>query len=158
LGSLAHIGNIPVEEWLPFLVPVIALYLFGRRRERRRRAEVEQLPPVEQLLDAPTAERVVATLRAARHGDAAAKYLPLLYPPGPDGMTVAELAAHAHVGPERVERLLDELEELGYVELEGDAGTGQRVGLTLEGYGLVSATEAALVSIARERAMASQGR
>jgi hypothetical protein len=147
----AHIGNIPVEEWLPFLVPIIALYLFGRRRERRRRAEVARLPPAEQLLDRPTAERVVEALQAGRYKDADTKYLPLLYPPGPDGMTVAELAGHARIQPGRVEGLLDELEELGYIELEGDAGAGQRVSLTIEGYDLVDATEAALLDAARVR-------
>jgi hypothetical protein len=147
----AHIGNIPVEEWLPFLVPIITLYVVGRRRERRRRAEVARLPRAEQLLNPPTAQRVVETLHAARHENAETKFLPLLYPPGPDGMTVAELARQACVAPARVEELLDELEELGYVQLEGTPGTESRVGLTIEGYDLVDATAQALVSIARER-------
>jgi hypothetical protein len=46
---LAHIGDIPVEEWLPFLVPIIGLYVWGRRRERRGREKVRRLPDVSEL-------------------------------------------------------------------------------------------------------------
>lgn len=147
----AHIGNIPVEEWLPFLVPLIVLYVYGRRRDRRRRAEVASLPGAGELLDEATVDAVLAHLAESRHGDASARFLPLLYPPGPDGMTVGQIAAHAHLDPDAVARLLDELEELGYVEREGADGPGQIVTLTIEGYDLVNQTEAALLSCARAR-------
>lgn len=51
MAVIAHIGNIPVEEWLPFVVPVVALYLYGRRKDRHRRNEVERLPEAGELLE-----------------------------------------------------------------------------------------------------------
>ncbi|HEX5223818.1 MAG TPA: hypothetical protein VFW29_01695 [Solirubrobacteraceae bacterium] len=148
---VGHIGNIPVEEWLPFLVPIIALYLFGRRRDRRRRSEVRRLPDAGDLLDDRAVEQVLARWREGRHPQAAARHLPLLYPPGPDEMTIGQLAGHARSDPRTVRLLLDELEDLGYVELDGEGGAEQSVSLTIEGYDLVHQTESVLLSIARER-------
>jgi hypothetical protein len=53
-----------------------------------------------------------------------------------------------HGNPETVERLLEELEELGYLDLEGSDGLdgGRRVWLTVEGYDLVYVTESALLA------------
>ena len=54
--------------------------------------------------------------------------------------------------PGTVERLLDELQELGYLDLEERAPRGgQRAWLTDEGYDLVNVTEDALLSAARSR-------
>ena len=32
---LAHIAGIPIQESLPFVVPVVALFLYGRHRTKR---------------------------------------------------------------------------------------------------------------------------
>jgi len=142
----AHIGNIPVEEWLPFVVPVVALYIYGRRRERRRREAVGRLPDPGEPLDGDTVERVVAEWSAAKHSDVSPEHLPLLYPPGPDGMTAAELANRVHSDAATVERLLEQLEDLEYLELEDCEGPdGPRALLTFRGYELVDATETALL-------------
>jgi DNA-binding transcriptional ArsR family regulator len=143
---IAHIGNIPVEEWLPFLVPIVALYVYGRRRERRRRAAVGRLPDPGEL-DGDTIRRVVGEWSAGQHGDLAAEHLALVYPPGPDGMTAAELAERVHRDPATVERQLEELEELDYLELEDREGfDGRRAWLTFKGYELLDATETALLA------------
>jgi hypothetical protein len=149
---IAHIGKIPVEEWLPFVVPVLALYLYGRRKERRRREAVGRLGPPE-ALDADAVERVMASWSMASREGLAPAHVPLLYPPGPDGMSVHELAARAHEDPAVVERLLEELEDLGYLSLEArdDDEGGPRAGLTIEGYALLYDTEAALLAAANDR-------
>jgi hypothetical protein len=149
VNAIAHIGNIPVEEWLPFVVPVVALYVYGRRRGRHRRKEVELLPGAGEMLDEGTVERVLARWSESRHGDASAHHLLVLYPPGPDGLTAGELAGRTGSDPAGVERLLAELEDLGYVE--GYDGPEQRVCLTIEGYDLVNVTESVLLEAARER-------
>ena len=56
----AHIGGIPVEEWVPFLIPVLALYFAGRRRNRRRAAAVNRLPDPSEGLDEDATTRVLA--------------------------------------------------------------------------------------------------
>jgi DNA-binding transcriptional ArsR family regulator len=146
---LAHIGGIPVQESLPFLVPIVALVIYGRRRGRRRRREVSRLPDAAELLDGPSVQRVLAEWSKGRHADAAARHVPLFYPPGPDGLTAGELAARTGESTATVARLLAELQELGYIDLEGP---DQDVSLTLEGYDLLDATESALLEVARERA------
>jgi hypothetical protein len=151
MNVIAHLGNIPVEESLPFLVPIIALVIFGRRKERRRRHELERLPAASELLDRPTVEQILARWRERRLEGVTARHLPLLYPPGPDGMTAGELASRADCDFPTIERLLVELEDLGYVDLEGEDGPEQSVGLTVAGYDLVNATEAVLLAAARER-------
>lgn len=149
---LAHIGGIPIQESLPFLVPLVALVIYGRHRGRRRRREVGRLPGAAELLDGASVERVLAEWSKGRHADAAARHVPLFYPPGPDGLTAGELAERTGESPASVARLLAELHELGYVELDGAEGPEQAVSLTLEGYDLLDATETALLEVARERA------
>ena len=149
---MAHIGNVPVEEWLPFLFPVVALYLYGRHWSRRRREEVGRLPGAAEMLNDATTGLVVCELAKAHHGEVSRAHLPLLYPPGPDGRTAAELAGPAGSDPGTVEWLLEELQELGYLDLEERAPRGgQRAWLTDEGYDLVNVTEDALLSAARSR-------
>jgi predicted transcriptional regulator len=71
----------------------------------------------------------------------------LFYPPGPDARSAAELAARVHADPVAVARLLEELEDLGYLELEDRGGfDGRRAWLTFEGYELLYEAEAALLS------------
>ncbi len=144
---IAHIGNIPVEEWVPFVAPVVAVYIFVRRKERRRREAVGRLPDASQALDPVTVDRVLAGWSEAKHSDVSSEHLPLLYPPGPDGMSAAELAARVHADSDLVDQLLEELEELEYLQLEDREGSGgPRVSLTFKGYELVDATETALLS------------
>lgn len=144
---IAHIGNIPVEEWVPFVAPVVAVYIFVRRKERRRREAVGRLPDASQALDQATIDRVLAGWSEAKHTDVSHEHLPLLYPPGPDGMSPAELATRVCSDPAAVERLLEQLEDLEYLELEDREGSGDpRVSLTFKGYELVDATEAALLA------------
>jgi len=137
----AHIGNVPVEEWLPFLVPIVALYVYGRRKERRRRERAGRLPPPDEPLDDATAARVLAELAAADHSSISREQLPLLVPPGPDAMSAAELAPRMGSVAAAVERLLGELEAQEYLELDGDG----RAWLTFRGYELLDATESALL-------------
>jgi IclR helix-turn-helix domain len=151
MSVLAHIGNIPVEEWLPFVAPVVVLYLIGRRRSRHRRREVQQLPEAAALLDERTTARVVAEWAKGRHEGAAARHVALMYPPGPDGLGAAELASRTGQDVAAVERLLAELHELGYAELDGPPGPEQEVSLTLEGYDLLDVAESVLLEAARER-------
>jgi len=148
---IAHIGNIPVEEWLPFVAPVVVLYLYGRHQDRRRRAAVKRLPDARDLLDQPTTDRVLDRWAAKRHTDAHARHLPLLYPPGPDGMTTAALAERAQSDTPTTTQLLTELEDAGYLELDGDPGSTQKILLTIEGHDLVNLTEQTILAAAHER-------
>ncbi len=148
---LAHIGKIPVEEWLPFLVPVLALYLYGRSRGRRRRREVARLPSAGELLDERTVVRVLEAWSQGRHKEPSARHVALMYPPGPDGLTAAELAADTASDVPSVERRLGELHELGYLDLDGPPGPEQQVALTLEGYDLLDVTEGVLLEEAQAR-------
>lgn len=154
---IAHIGNIPVEEWLPFVAPVVAVYLFVRRQERRRREAVQRLPAARELLDEPTVARVLERLSDCDHGDARARHLPVLYPPGPDGLTATALANRTHCDTPTVERLLVELEDLGYLELEGEDGGAEKALLTVEGHDLVNLVEQELLAVAHEREPALSG-
>lgn len=151
MSVLAHLGNIPVEEWLPFLVPVIALYLYGRRRGRSRRREVERLPPAAALLDERTTARVVEEWAKGRHEGVSTRHVRLMYPPGPDGLDVAGLASRTGEDPAVTERLLNELHELGYLDLDGPPGPERQIALTLEGYDLLDLAEGVLLDAARDR-------
>jgi hypothetical protein len=147
MDVIAHIGNIPIEEWLPFLVPFICMYVYIRRSESRRRRKVGRLPPLGERLDESTVEVVWAEWRRANHEDLSRAHLPLLYPPGPDGMSPTELAARAHSDTATVERLLEELEDLEYLEVdEPPDPRDRRVWLTFKGHELVDATESALLA------------
>lgn len=144
---IAHIGKIPVEEWLPFLVPVLGLYFFGRRQLRRRREAIQRLPDVREGLDDATVGRILARLSASHHTEVSSEYLPLLYPPGPDGMTAADLAARIHSDAEAVAQQLEDLADLGYVDLEEpDGPDAPRAALTAEGYDLLNITEDVLLA------------
>jgi hypothetical protein len=147
-AQLAHIGNIPVEEWLPFVAPIVALYVYGRRRERRRRSEVGQIPASSEQLDAAVVERIAAEWRKRDYEGVTTEHLGLLYPPGPDGRTVKELAGTTHADPAHVLGLLEELEVGDYLLLEGDPPDLQ-TSLTVKGYGLVDATEDSLLTALR---------
>ena len=143
---IAHIGNIPVEEWVPFLVPVLGLYLYGRRRGRRRREALQRLPDVN-ALDEATVALVLARWSQANHTDLSREYLPLLYPPGPEGMTVRELAERIHADAATIEHQLDQLEDFGYLELQQrDGSEAPRAWLTVKGCDLLEETETALIS------------
>ncbi len=159
LAQLAHIGNIPVEEWLPFLVPIVGLYFYGRRRERRRRGEVSELPPTSEGLDPSVVGRIVEGWREARYEGVTPEHLPLLYPPGPDGLSVAELVERTSSGEETVRALLGQLERGDYLDLfpEPQSG-GLQAALTLRGFGLVDQTEESLLAALREQGDASQRR
>jgi hypothetical protein len=143
----AHIGNIPVEEWLPFLAPIVALVLYGRHRSRQRDRAVRRLPPAEQALDERTIELVQERWGKAGHGELSVEQVPLLYPPGPEGATPAELAARTRTDVETVRRQLEELHELGYLDLEPRHESEEpRAWLTIDGYSLLSTTEEALLA------------
>ncbi len=143
---IAHIGNIPIEEWLPFVVPFLAIYVYVRRKERRRRRDVGRLPAPGEPLEEHTVEVVRAEWSRAEHGDLTRRHLPLLYPPGPDGMSPTELATRVHSDPATVEQLLEELEDLEYLEVdEPPDPRDRRVWLTFKGHELVDATESALL-------------
>src|ERR1700733_5232846 len=148
---IAHIGKIPVEEYVGFVVPVIALYAYGRAWSRRRRRKLASLPPASQALDERTIQFVLARWSEDKHGELGSGLVALMYPPGPDDTTAAELAQR--IGAERasVERGLAELAELGYVESEPGEGE-QRVSLTAEGIHLLNITEDALLSAFAEAA------
>jgi hypothetical protein len=144
----AHIGNVPVEEWLPFVVPLLVLYVYGRHRGRRRRAAIERLPDPRQALDQATVSRVLARWSAAKHSELSAEHVALLYPPGPEGVTASELAARIHRETAPVDRLLGELAELGYVDFEDQRdGAERRAWLTVEGYDLVNMAEQELFAV-----------
>jgi DNA-binding MarR family transcriptional regulator len=143
---IAHVGNVPVEEWLPFLVPVVALYVYGRHRERRRRALERSLPRAGEPLEEGTARLVLAHWSAADHSDLGPEHVALFCPPGPEGLTASELARRLGQDPAKVQRLLEQLEELDYLELEQRDVGERRAWLTLRGYDLLVLAETSLAS------------
>ncbi len=144
---LAHIGDIPVEEWLPFVVPVVVLYLVGRRMTRARERDVARVM-AEERLDEPTLEEILACWRSRRPNELSIEHVPLFCPPGPEGFTAGELAERLDTDARRTASLLDELEELGYVERDGPEGS---LWLTVEGYDLLNDAESVLLRRARVR-------
>jgi DNA-binding MarR family transcriptional regulator len=145
MTPIAHIGKVPVEEWLPFLVPMLALYLYGRRKTRARREALEQLPQSCEELDAATINAVLARWREGGH-PLSRQHLALLYPPGPDERSAGELADQLHQDRASIEALLHELEQHGYLELdEPDNFDGPQATLTAKGHELLDETEAALL-------------
>ena len=76
---LAHIGNIPVEEWLPFVVPVVVLYLVGRRMTRARERDVARVM-AEERLDEPTVEEILERWRRRRPNELSVEHVPDLLP------------------------------------------------------------------------------
>jgi IclR helix-turn-helix domain len=146
---IAHIGKIPVEEYAGFIVPVILLYAYGRAWSRRHRKKIAHLPGPTEPLDDRTVELVVSRWAAAKHGEVAREQLPLMYPPGPDGSTVAELAVRIGADRASVARRLEDLADLGYVEFDSDERE-QRLWLTVEGIDLLNITEDALLAALEE--------
>ncbi len=144
---LAHIGNIPVEEWLPFVVPVVVLYLLGRRMTRARERDVARAM-AEERLDQATAEEILQRWRGRRSNELSVEHVPLFCPPGPEGSTVGELAERLGSDPRRTASAIAELEELGFIECDAPDGT---LWLTVEGYDLLNDAEAVLLQHARVR-------
>jgi hypothetical protein len=149
---LAHIGNIPVEEWLPFVAPVVALYLLGRRMTRNRERKVAKVLAKE-LLDETTTGEILERWRRRRPNELSAGHVPIFWPPGPEGVTAAELTRRLGADRRGVEELLDDLEELGYLERDGGDG---RLWLTIEGYDLLADAESVLLDKSRAREEARQ--
>lgn len=148
---IAHIGKIPVEEYAGFVVPVIALYAYGRAWSRRHRKKLASLPPASQALDERTVQLVLARWAEDKQGELGPELVALMYPPGPDGVTADELAQRTGAERASVERGIAELAELGY--LEADPGEGeQRLSLTAEGIHLLNITEDALLAAFAEAA------
>lgn len=146
MQPVAHIGNIPVEEWLPFVVPVVALFIYGRHRGRRRRESIARLPGIE-ALDEATIERVLAKWSSSDHIEVSRDFVPLLYPPGPEGATAAELAERIHTDQPVIRARLEDLAELGYLELDLREGESDpRVWLTVSGYDLLELTADAVLA------------
>ncbi len=146
---IAHIGNIPVEEYAGFWVPVVLLCVYGWNWNKRRRRAVARLPgPAEPLPEAIVAF-VLAQWADAGHGDVAAEQLPLLHPPGPDGVSAPELATRVGADLASVTSRLEELAELGYVEFDYEHPE-QPIALTVEGIDLLNITEEALLTAHRD--------
>jgi DNA-binding transcriptional ArsR family regulator len=142
---IAHIGKIPVEEYAGFVVPVIALYAYGRAWSRRHRKKLASLPPASQALDERTIGFVLARWAEDEQGELGPELVALMYPPGPDGVTVAELAQRIGLDRANVESGVAELAELGYLESDPRGGE-QRLSLTAEGIHLLNVTEDALLA------------
>jgi len=147
---IAHIGNLPVEETLPFLVPVIALAFWARREDRKRRAALVRVAEAGTWLDEATVDRIVAAWAKAGHGELAREHVPLLSPPALEGASVAQLAARTHSNPATVEPLLDDLADLGYVEFDGADGRDRGAWLTAEGYTVLHLAEDGILASAGE--------
>ena len=143
---VAHIGKVPVEEWLPFLVPVLLLYLYGRRESRKRRRALRRLPDVNVSPQDPVVERVLSRWSDAGQRELSREHVPLFFPPGLEGASIAETAERLKADPKAVERLLLDLAELGYVELDDSGGEERRVWLTADGYQLLHAAEDTLLA------------
>lgn len=144
---LAHIGNIPVEEWLPFLVPVLLLYADVRRKERKRRRALQRIPDPQQVLDTATVQRVIERWKQTGRVELSAAHVALLYPPGPEGKSAADLSERLQEDPAGVHVLLEELEDFGYLTLERRKDDEPlRAWLTIEGNLLQYDTEAVLLA------------
>jgi len=145
VSLLAHIGKVPVEEWLPFLVPMLALYLYGRRKTKARREALEQLPSRSDQLDPIAVDAVMARWQSSGH-TLSREHLALLFPPGPDERSAGELADQLREDRPAVEGLLRDLERQGYLELdEHDDFDGPHATLTAKGHDLLDQTERALI-------------
>jgi len=154
---LAHIGGIPVEEWLPFVVPVLAIYLYVRRRERRRRAQVERLVAAGKRLDGELTQRIIERLREAKHEQLCAEHVALLYPPGPDGATTAEIASRAKLDAALADARLEDLIEFGYLERVEEPGGEARVWLTAEGFAVAHLAEELVLASFEDEAEPGSG-
>ena len=148
--TLAHIGKIPVEEYAGFYVPIIVLVVYGLRRRRRDRRALARLPALD-ALDEQSVERVLSRWADGGHELATRELLPLMYPPGPDGATYAELAERTHLDAASVRERVVDLADLGYLDVDDDAATeGSKGWLTPEGIDLLNLTEEALLEAVDE--------
>jgi len=144
---LAHIGGIPVEEWLPFVAPLVAVYVYVRRRERRRRSALQRVIEAGARLDTRMTAAILERWRAADHAQLSAEQVPLLYPPGPDGASSGELARRLALDEHDVRGRLEDLIEAGYLERAQDPADGQeRVWLTVEGFAAANIVEDAVLA------------
>ncbi len=143
---LAHIGGIPVEEWLPFLVPVIAIYVYVRTRERRRRAEVQRVIDAGGTLSDELAARILSEWAATSHGELNEEHVRLMAPPGPNGASAKELAQRVGRDEREVEQLLGDLVELGYVEEYAPEDGERKVWLTADGFAIAHVAERAVLA------------
>jgi hypothetical protein len=141
---IAHIGNIPVEEYAGFWVPILLLCGYGWNWNKRRRRAVARLPGPAAPLPEATVAFVLAQWADGGHRDAGAELLPLLYPPGPEGVSAAELAQRVSADLASVTSRLEDLADLGYVEYDA-AQPAQPIGVTAEGIDLLNITEDALL-------------
>jgi len=138
---IAHLGNLPVEETLPFVVPVVVLAFWARREDRKRRAALARVADAGTWLDEATVERIVAAWAKAGYGELTREHVPLLSPPALDGASIAQLAARTHSNSAAVEPLLDDLAECGYVDFDGRDGRDRGAWLTAEGYAVLHIAE-----------------
>ena len=145
---IAHLGKLPVEETLPFLVPVILLAFWARREDRKRRAALVRVADAGTRLDQATVERIVAAWAKAGHRELSSQHVPLLSPPALEGASVAQLAARTHSNPAVVEPLLDDLADLGYVEFDDAEGRDRGAWLTADGYSVMHIVEDGILASA----------
>jgi hypothetical protein len=136
-------------------VPLVALYVYGRHKYRGRREALERLPDASALLDESMIARVLERWSSAGHGELSAEAVALLYPPGPDGLSASEMAGRIPRDHAAAERLLEDLQELGYVDLEDGLACERRVWLTIEGHTLLDLAEQELLAAAAQRAAAA---
>ena len=61
-------------------------------------------------------------------------------------MSARELAHRIHANPATIQRRLETLEDLGYLELQHHGTDPPRAWLTITGYDLLEATETALLA------------
>ncbi len=151
---IAHLGKLPVEETLPFLVPVILLAFWARREDRKRRSALTRVADAGTWLDQGTVERIVAGWAKAGHEELSDQHVPLLSPPALEGASVAQLAARTHSNPAGVEPLLDDLADLGYLEFDDAEGRDRCAWLTAEGYAVLHIAEDGILASAGEAAAA----
>lgn len=152
MTPLAHIAGIPVQESLPFLVPVLGLAYWVRREDRKRRRSLARIAESGTWLDQGTVDEILASWAASGHVGLSREHVPLLSPPGVEGVSTAQLAARTHSNPGAVEPLLDQLAALGYLDLDEAEGRDRRAWLTSEGYSLLHAAEDVILAGTREPA------
>jgi hypothetical protein len=149
---IAHLGKLPVEETLPFLVPVVVLALWARREDRKRRAALVRVADAGTRLDEAVVGRIVAAWAKAGHGELSREHVALLSPPALEGASTAQLAARTHSNSAAVEPLLDDLADLGYVDFDDAEGRDRGAWLTADGYAVLHVAEDAILAAQDEDA------
>jgi DNA-binding MarR family transcriptional regulator len=86
-------------------------------------------------------DRMLAGLHDRGYTDLVAAHLNVLQYPGPDDVRPSELAARARMSKQALNYLLGQLQQLGYLTREGDAGDqrSRRVRLTARGRAAIEA-------------------